>query len=142
MTYLADVNIWAALSIAEHVHEGIAKHWFTGLPERDSVFFCRVTQQGLLRLLTNPTVMKTDAYNAIEAWGVYDAFAAIDCVAFAVEPPELEAAWRKLSRHSHAGPNSWTDAYLSAFALTAGHTLVTFDRGFRRYPGLKLALLA
>ena len=141
MTYLADVNVWVALSIVEHVHEKLAKDWFTGLPERDSVLFCRVTQQGLLRLLTNPAVMKTDVRTALEAWGVYDTFAAIDCVAFAAEPPELETAWRKLARLPQTGPNFWTDAYLAAFALTAGHTIVTFDRGFRRYAGLQLALL-
>ena len=34
-----------------------------------------------------------------------------------------------------------TDAYLAAFALSAGLRLVTFDQGFALFPGLDLLLL-
>jgi predicted nucleic acid-binding protein len=38
--------------------------------------------------------------------------------------------------------NFWTDAYLAAFARSAGLRLVTFDRGFARFSGLEVLLLA
>jgi toxin-antitoxin system PIN domain toxin len=36
----------------------------------------------------------------------------------------------------------FTDAYLAAFAIENDATFVTFDRGFARFPGLRVALLA
>lgn len=86
--------------------------------------------------------MRADVQTGAEAWAVYDIFAANDFVRFTPEPRELEADWRKLvAKHRNTGTNFWTDAYLAAFALTHGCTLVTFDRGFRRYAGLQLVLL-
>ena len=36
----------------------------------------------------------------------------------------------------------WTDAYLAAFAQSAGLRLVSFDRGFGRFLGLEKLVLA
>ena len=52
MTYLADVNVWVALALAGHVHNAIAQQWFEEA-ETERILFCRTTQKGLLRLLTN-----------------------------------------------------------------------------------------
>ena len=38
--------------------------------------------------------------------------------------------------------NLWTDAYLAAFAKCAELRLVTFDKGFTRFPGLDALILA
>jgi predicted nucleic acid-binding protein len=40
------------------------------------------------------------------------------------------------------GPSSWTDAYLAVFAEANSYSLVTFDRGFERWPALNLTLLS
>ena len=70
----------------------------------------------------------------------------IGCVAkprpFSSEPPGMEDVWRDATRHVPGGPNFWTDAYLAAFAVAAGYTVVTFDQGFRRHKAAKLYLLA
>jgi predicted nucleic acid-binding protein len=51
--FLPDINLWLALAFESHVHHAAAKGWFEGLTsERCS--FCRLTQQGFLRLVTNP----------------------------------------------------------------------------------------
>jgi predicted nucleic acid-binding protein len=52
---LPDVNIWIALAAEGHVHHVPARE-FTSQPD-GSVAFCRITQMGLLRLLTNSNVM-------------------------------------------------------------------------------------
>jgi len=39
-----------------------------------------------------------------------------------------------------SGPHV-SDAYLAAFAIENNATFVTFDRGFRRFEGLKLQVL-
>jgi predicted nucleic acid-binding protein len=38
-------------------------------------------------------------------------------------------------------PNLWTDAWLAALARSLDHELVTFDRGFKWFDGLKLSVL-
>jgi uncharacterized protein len=38
-------------------------------------------------------------------------------------------------------PRYWTDAYLAAFAISAGLRMVTFDRDFEKFEGLSLLLL-
>ena len=52
---LPDV-IWIALAAEGHVHHVPARDWFAAQPAA-SVAFCRITQMGLLRLLTNSQVM-------------------------------------------------------------------------------------
>jgi hypothetical protein len=141
MICLPDVNVWVALAVAEHVHHRTAKLWFDSI-QNDSIVFCRVTQMGFLRLLTNPRVMAEDALTPSRAWRARVAFYEDSRILFAPEPPGLEPSWRALTRPRAPGANFWTDAYLAAFASAAGHTLVTFDRGFPRFDKLKLRLLA
>jgi len=57
------------------------------------------------------------------------------------EPPAVAAEWRLLTDEESFSSKIWNDAFLAAFAKTAALELVTFDRGFRRYPGLRLRLL-
>ncbi len=141
MTCLSDVNVWLALAVAEHVHHRAAKLWFDGA-QNDSIAFCRVTQMGFLRLLTNPRAMGEDAVAPARAWRLLNSFYEDSRILFAAEPPGLEASWRALTKPRDPGANFWTDAYLAAFASAAGHTLVTFDKGFRGFDDLKLRLLA
>jgi len=141
MIYLCDVNVWLAFTNATHQHHAIAKRWFAESPD-DPVAFCRITQNGLLRLLTNPRVMGSDVLTAPEAWAIYDDLFQTGRVHFASEPPGIELAWREATRDRQSGPNFWTDAYLAAFAIAAGYTVVTFDRGFQRHKSARLRLLS
>jgi len=140
MTFLPDVNVWIALAVGGHVHHAAAKAWFEAF-EDDAIAFCRITQMGFLRLLTNPHVMGDDALTADRSWEVFDALARDTRVRFAPEPPDLEARFRQLTRRRRLGANFWADAYLAAFVSAAGSTLVTFDSGFRQYAHLRLRLL-
>jgi len=38
--------------------------------------------------------------------------------------------------------NFWADAYLAAFAKTANLELITFDKGFAQFAGLRLTILS
>ena len=118
MTYLPDVNVWCALAIGGHVHQEAALRWMQGIAPEDSVVFCRVTQHGLLRLLTNAKAMGPNVLFPEDAWAKYDALRAIVHARFLSEPPEIEAAWRTATRAKYGGQNYWTDAYLAAFAVS------------------------
>jgi uncharacterized protein len=140
MTCLPDSNVWLALAVAEHIHHDAARRWFE-TADPDILAFCRVTQMGFLRLLTNPRVMQEDALKPARAWKLLDQFCENRRIVSAEEPPGVEARWRALTAARPCGASFWTDAYLAAFASVAGHTLVTFDKGFSRFDELRLHLL-
>ena len=100
--FLPDVNVWLALASSHHVHAGSAAAWLDGVTSGEAAF-CRVTQMGLLRLLTNPKVMGADVLNQPAAWRVYDRMRSDVRVGFAVEPPGLEKVWRAETRSARAG---------------------------------------
>lgn len=144
-TFLCDVNVWLALALSEHVHHGIARDWWTTVERPRSVLYCRATQQSLLRLLTNRTVLGAYGNEPLtndEAWSVFEAFVADDRILLqAEEPAALERHWQRFARRDTASPKLWMDAYLAAFAFAGGHTLVTSDAAYRQFEGLDLDVL-
>jgi toxin-antitoxin system PIN domain toxin len=137
---LTDVNTWLALVAEGHVHHRAAREWFLSLGEREAVF-CRVSQMGLLRLLTQPAVMSGGALSPEQAWKVYQGLRHDPRVAFAGEPMGLESSWMRLMNEAGSG-KVWTDAYLAAFALGHQYKLVSFDHGFSRWKSLSFHLLS
>lgn len=126
--FLPDVNVWLALTSRRHAHAAVCGRWLNSI-ESGEVVFCRVTQMGLLRLLTNETVMGTDVLSSRQAWQAYRRILADERVQFAPEPFTVEQEWVKLTDQDQRMPKLWTDAYLSAFARAGGLRLVTLDRG-------------
>jgi toxin-antitoxin system PIN domain toxin len=137
-----DVNVWLALTHDRHVHHPRAAQWLEG--KEAPVFFCRFTQLGLLRLLTNGQVMGADVLSQRKAWQAYHRWFEDDRVGFHDEPDSarFEASFEELSTRSHASTKLWADAYLGAFARTAGFTLVSFDQALRTMPFVPIELLA
>jgi toxin-antitoxin system PIN domain toxin len=138
---LADANVWLALTFSDHVHHTLAKTWFDAQSD-ESCAFCRLTQMAILRHLTNSNIMGEFVQNQQDAWKNYDMLAQDPRVIFFGEPPSLEPTFRNLSQAASPLHHLWTDAYLAAFALANHSRLVTFDQGFRRFPGLDFHILA
>ena len=138
---LPDVNIWIALVAEGHLHHVTARDWFTA-QAHTSVAFCRITQMGLLRLLTNSNVMGRNPRTMVQAWKIFEQLRADRRLVFATEPDRIEPTWRQLMTQAGVGPSSWTDAYLAAFAEAHSYSLVTFDTGFERWQALNLTLLS
>jgi hypothetical protein len=90
--------------------------------------FCRVTQVGVLRLLTAAAAMNGKPLTMQQSWRAYDRLFQDDRVALVREPDGMEEQFRKLSSLRSASGKAWADAYLAAFAARIGATLVTFDR--------------
>jgi len=67
--WLPDVNVWLSLCSDNHEHHKAAVTWFDAV--QTPVYFCRVTQMSLLRLLTNPSVMGSDVLKPQSAIGIY-----------------------------------------------------------------------
>lgn len=128
-----DVNVWLALTYERHAHHSTAKRWFESIDENARLFFCRITQLGLLRLLTTEAVMGSDeVMSQRAAWQAYDRWLQDDRVSLLPEPPVLEEAFRAISRLRRPAPKDWADSYLAAFAQASGLTLITFDQALSR----------
>lgn len=127
-----DVNVWLALTYEGHVHHLAARKWFEALPEVARLFFCRVTQLGLLRLLSTEAVMGNEVLSQSDAWMAYDRLTGDARISFLAEPPELDEYFRTFSRLPRPAPKDWADSYLAAFVEASNLNLVTFDRALHR----------
>jgi toxin-antitoxin system PIN domain toxin len=122
------VNVWLALAHDIHPQHRSAENWEHSLHEDDVLCFCRFTQLGLLRLLTNAAAMQEDVLTQAQAWAAFDALSQISGVRLIEEPRGIDAAFRRRTHRDEVSTKQWADGYLAAFAETAGLTLVTFDR--------------
>jgi uncharacterized protein len=137
---LVDVGVWLAAVWGRHIHHPVAADWFG--KEADDILFCRVTQMGRLRLLSNPAIMGDDAIDRSQAWRTIDQLWADERVLWADEPAELDAVWRVLSARDDKSHKLWTGDYLAAFAQASAATLVTLDRRLSaRYPSVRVEQL-
>ena len=140
MTQLLDINVWVAAASHGHQHHQVASAWMQS--QQETLAFCRITQMGILRHLSNPAVMRHDIVTRRGAWRVFEALMADDRVRILSEPEGLEARWMKFSAHNDQSHQLWTDDYLAAFAEMAGATFVTLDTAIEaRYPSVAVLTL-
>jgi toxin-antitoxin system PIN domain toxin len=130
ISFFPDLNVWLALTARGHRHNEDAWGWLRTLPSAAKLVFARYTQVGLLRLLTNESVMGEQTLTLNQAWTVYDRWLQDPRVEFHPEPPDIESGFRKASAPFGAKPASkWVgDCYLLAFAQASQSSLVTFDK--------------
>ena len=126
-----DINVWFALAVADHPHHEAALAWWN--QENSLAGFSRLTQLGLLRLLTTAAAMDGRPLTNQEAWAVYEAFLADSRVRLFPEPPRLDNLFRSLSGIRQASPKLWADAYLAAHASSVGAVLISFDQALASF---------
>lgn len=141
---VVDQNIWLALVTRAHAHHAETLHWWRRLD--GTAYFCRSTQQGLLRLLTTASVFAHYALpprSQDQAWEIYEGLLADPKIDFLPEPASVEKRWKQLTSSPLSSPKAWMEAWLAAVAITAEMPLTTFDQGFRQFEkhGLQLELL-
>ena len=136
-----DINVWLAIVVERHVFNGPASEWWNE-DESDAIGLCRFTQLGLLRHLTNSATMKGSPLTNRQAWNVFETLRTDARVRFFPEWPALDGLLKSYSDVEQPAPNLWGDAYLAAYAAVNGATLVTFDKGFARFPVKALILRA
>jgi toxin-antitoxin system PIN domain toxin len=138
---LPDINVWIALVSDRHVHHDAAINWFDRIGAGEAAF-CRITQMGFLRLLTNRHVMGADMVTQKEAWLVYQKLSKDSRVFFLPEPLTIEDEWRRLTQSVVASNHTWTDAYLAVFASLRNLKIISFDGGFEKITGINATILA
>ena len=145
MKRLLDINTWIALSIESHPQHKAARQWY-GNAEllRGDLVFCRQTELGFLRLVTQKAVMNQCSAMPLTNAEAVEFLASVyedPAVSRADEPPATRSLWLELAARSQAAPNIWMDAYLAAFAIALSAEMITFDRGFTTYQKRGLSLL-
>ncbi len=68
---IPDINVWLASVWARHRRHDIARRWIE--EQQDDLAFCRVTQMGFLRMVTNPAVAGGEALTRRAAWELFEA---------------------------------------------------------------------
>jgi toxin-antitoxin system PIN domain toxin len=137
---LVDVGVWLAAVWGRHAHYPVASDWLNR--QADDLVLCRVTQMGLLRLLSNPAIMGDDSVDRSQAWRLLDQLWSDERVLWADEPGGLDAVWRAISARDDKSHKLWTDDYLAAFAQAGDLSLATLDRKLSgRYPSVRVESL-
>ena len=131
---LPDINVWLALAVQEHPHHAAARaYWADVQAAGTSLWFCRMTMLGLVRLLCQPRVMGAGALAPGAAWAAYQGFRGVRGVGLLAEPEGCDLQLHALLAQAPLPARLWTDAYLAALSRAAGLRLVTFDRDFHRF---------
>lgn len=133
---LPDLNVWLALTVAEHpFHADAMAYWQSTVALGNTLWFCRTTMLGLVRLLAQPKVMGAGVLTLPDAMQTYQKWRSLSCVASLPEPAEVDTSLTALLGTSAAPLPSrlWTDVWLAAMASSSGLRLVTFDEDFRRF---------
>jgi uncharacterized protein len=129
-SFFPDLNVWLALSHARNSHNTKAWRWLNLLPGESRLIFSRYTQLGLLRLLTNQSVMGDETLTLRKAWDVYDHWLEDSRVEFYPEPNGVDAGFREaIAPFAGKAAHKWIgDCYLLAYAKQSDATLATFDK--------------
>lgn len=117
-----DINVWLALLVEDHVDRPAALACWRA-DQSEQVAFSRLTQIGVLRLLTTSAAMNGRPLSTAEAWTAHDYLFLDDRVVFLSEPPLLEEAFRNVASRNQASPKLWAGAYVAA-----GAKVVTLDQ--------------
>ena len=137
-----DVNVLLYGHFEESPSHAVARSWIDGAMFGEELIGTPdVVLTGFIRIATNASLFAAPP-SISEAVAI--------ATRFHVPPNGLQL---------HPGPGHWeifeglvtidrltsrdvSDAYIAAFAIENDATFVTFDRGFRRFPGLKVNVLA
>ncbi|MDP2954884.1 MAG: PIN domain-containing protein [Longimicrobiales bacterium] len=128
MVHLLDVNVLVALFDPAHLHHDAAHAWFGTERERGWAT-CPITQNGFLRVLSNPAYpgRRTPVADAAGRLRLFLASAG-----HVFWPDDASLVDEGLVSVGHlAGHREITDAYLLALAVKRKGRLATFDRNLR-----------
>jgi len=138
---LLDNNILINAIRSEARHHRTAKEWLEDALNRGQpIRLLPMVEAGFLRVITHPKIFASPTA-PVEAWAFLETLCSAPCVEIAPWTPACRARWARLCTDLDLRGNECNDAMLAAVAIERGLRLVTFDRGFERFPSLRLLLL-
>jgi toxin-antitoxin system PIN domain toxin len=141
-----DTGVSLALAFASHPFHQKARAVFEPADSCQPAAFCRATQATFLRLLTVKSICDAHGCDTIpnsKAWAKCAELLHLPQVTWLEEPSEVELEWGNCATLNSAPQKIWMDAYLPAFAIRSGISLVSIDSDFVRVEpqGLQFRLL-
>lgn len=138
---LPDVNVLVYAYRPDAQHHDQARRWLNAVVEGDATFaLSKLVLSAFVRIVTNRKIYR-------EPTPIDHAFAFCDnlfsqphCTIVEPSAPHW-AIFQRLCIETNTSGNSLTDAWFAALAIEWGCEWVTFDRDFRRFPGLKCTVL-
>ena len=134
---LPDVNVLVyAFRDAAPDHERY-RAWLEATVDAEEPFaVADVVLSGFVRLATHPRIFDPPA-SLEEAFGFARALRGSPTAVLVAPGPRHFDLFEKLCRDGGARGNLVSDAYLAALVIESGSELVTTDRDFARFPGLR-----
>lgn len=140
--FIVDANVLLHATNTASGRHRFACGWLErALSGDEPVGFAWIAVLAFLRLSTRTGVFPAplsakQSLDVVQAWLAQP-------VAMAIEPTRRHfAVLRGLVEQAGTAGNLTTDAHLAALAVEHGAELVSFDRDFQRFPGVRLTLLA
>lgn len=133
MVFLLDVNLLVALFDSRHVNHEAAHRWFGGTG-KTSWATCPVTENGVVRVMSNPSYPTVSA-TPMEVFGRLQTLCAQPGHVFWADDVSLLNVLPESMRGSLQGHQQVTDYYLFCLAAAHGGKLATFDGSLARSVG-------
>jgi toxin-antitoxin system PIN domain toxin len=134
---VVDANVLLYAVDSTSAHHDVSISWLdAALTGTEAVGLAWVALLAFVRLATSAVVFSTplsthDAVGQVEIW------LAAPSAVVAQPTPRHAALLRGLLHDTGTAGNLTTDAHLAALALEHGADVVSFDRDFARFPGIK-----
>lgn len=136
-----DVNVLVALFRPEHALHATARAWWSDSGRFEPLTVPDVVWSGFARTVTNPRVFDPAA-TTDEAWSYVRWMTSQPMYRRYLDLFETMRHFERLCREVSATGNLVSDAYLAACATSLGGTVVTFDRDYRKFDGLRVLELS
>jgi uncharacterized protein len=134
---IVDANVLLYAVDRASAHHEPARAWLdTALAGREAVGLAWVVLLAFVRIGTNPSILP-GAMSADEATGQVEAWLGAPAAVVAQPTARHAGLLRGLLRDAGTAGNLMTDAHLAALAIEHGADIVSYDRDFGRFTGVR-----
>jgi toxin-antitoxin system PIN domain toxin len=138
---LIDNNILISAFRRDLEHHPVAHEWLqTALNNGWAIRLFPTVEAGFLRVVTHSRIFNPSSSMA-EASAFLQALIGAPSVETASWTPACRKRWLTLCAMLELSGNDCNDAMLAAVGIEKGLRIVTFDKGFQRFPDVKVELL-
>lgn len=134
---IVDANVLLYAVDLASVHHERARSWLDdSLDGNEAVGFAWIVLLAFIRIGTNPSILPTPM-TADEATGQVEAWLSAPATVVAQPTTRHASVLRGLLRQTGTAGNLTTDAHLAALAVEHGADIVSYDRDFARFTGVR-----